>query len=119
MNLKSRSKTGGSKAVLSTGYRTVYIARRFCQSITMFGFIDANWCRRKNGRRPKNPYHYYASKVPRSSSDECDVYRNVVRLNKPIHQHDFVGEKLVFRSLALIRKPSIRFIRPAWNLTFA
>ena len=114
-----RAMTNRSTAIMSTGYRAVYFARHFCGSITMFGFIDAGWCARYGVRRHRVPYHYFASsKVPLAKSFECDVYENVVRLNRPNHQHDFIVEKKLFKALALIRRPPITFVRPRWNLTF-
>ena len=113
-----RSLTNGSTAVTSTGYRALYYARRFCPSITMFGFINAERCSKNDGKRHPYPYHYYSSASKRlrlAGSNECDVYNDVVKLNRVIHRHDFVLEKRIFHQLALSGTPPIRFVRPSWN----
>ncbi|XP_041826564.1 alpha-N-acetyl-neuraminyl-2,3-beta-galactosyl-1,3-N-acetyl-galactosaminide alpha-2,6-sialyltransferase isoform X2 [Melanotaenia boesemani] len=100
---KNRMKTG---AFLSTGFFTMILAIEMCESISVYGMIDNNYCSRAN--HSAVPYHYYEQ----SRIAECRMYK--VHENTQRGGHRFITEKAIYAKWATRNK--IEFKHPSWDL---
>lgn len=100
---KNRMKTG---AFLSTGFFTMILAIDMCESISVYGMIDNNYCSRAN--HSAVPYHYYE----KNRIDECRMYK--VHEHTQRGGHRFITEKAIYAKWATRHK--IEFKHPSWNL---
>ncbi|KAM4527475.1 alpha-N-acetyl-neuraminyl-2,3-beta-galactosyl-1,3-N-acetyl-galactosaminide alpha-2,6-sialyltransferase isoform 2-T2 [Odontesthes bonariensis] len=100
---KNRMKTG---AFLSTGFFTMILAMDMCDSISVYGMIDNNYCNRAN--RSAVPYHYYE----KNRIDECRMYK--VHEHTQRGGHRFITEKAIYGKWATRHK--IEFKHPFWIL---
>ncbi|XP_072228286.1 alpha-N-acetyl-neuraminyl-2,3-beta-galactosyl-1,3-N-acetyl-galactosaminide alpha-2,6-sialyltransferase isoform X2 [Leuresthes tenuis] len=100
---KNRMKTG---AFLSTGFFTMILAMDMCDSISVYGMIDNNYCNRAN--RSAVPYHYYE----KNRIDECRMYK--VHEHTQRGGHRFITEKAIYGKWATRHK--IEFKHPFWSL---
>ncbi|MED6282789.1 hypothetical protein CHARACLAT_001836 [Characodon lateralis] len=100
---KNRMKTG---AFLSTGFFSMILATDMCDSITVYGMIDDNYCSRAN--HSVVPYHYYEQK----RISECRMY--TYHENTQRGGHRFITEKAIYAKWATRHK--IQFKHPAWRL---
>ncbi|XP_029371066.1 alpha-N-acetyl-neuraminyl-2,3-beta-galactosyl-1,3-N-acetyl-galactosaminide alpha-2,6-sialyltransferase isoform X2 [Echeneis naucrates] len=100
---KNRMKTG---AFLSTGFFAMILAVDMCDTISVYGMIDDNYCNRAN--HSVVPYHYYEQ----NRINECRMYK--------IHEHTqrgghrFITEKAIYAKWATQHK--IEFNHPSWSL---
>ncbi|XP_077478943.1 alpha-N-acetyl-neuraminyl-2,3-beta-galactosyl-1,3-N-acetyl-galactosaminide alpha-2,6-sialyltransferase [Stigmatopora argus] len=100
---KNRMKSG---AYLSTGFFAMTLAVEMCDSVRVYGMINADHCRQTN--RSAALYHYYE----RSAADECLMYK--LHERKQRGGHRFITEKAIYAKWALRHK--IEFRHPSWNL---
>lgn len=99
---KNRMKTG---AFLSTGFFTMILAIDMCDSISVYGMIDDNYCSRAN--LSAVPYHYYE----KNRIDECKMYK--VHEHTQRGGHRFITEKAIYAKWA--RRHKIEFKHPTWS----
>ncbi|KAM4532796.1 alpha-N-acetyl-neuraminyl-2,3-beta-galactosyl-1,3-N-acetyl-galactosaminide alpha-2,6-sialyltransferase isoform 1-T2 [Fundulus diaphanus] len=99
----NRMKTG---AFLSTGFFSMILAMDMCDSISVYGMIDDNYCNRAHHRVV--PYHYYEQK----KISECKMY--TFHQNKKLAGHRYITEKAIYAKWATRHK--IQFKHPAWRL---
>uniref|UniRef100_UPI0037E8F03C alpha-N-acetyl-neuraminyl-2,3-beta-galactosyl-1, 3-N-acetyl-galactosaminide alpha-2,6-sialyltransferase n=1 Tax=Semicossyphus pulcher TaxID=241346 RepID=UPI0037E8F03C len=99
---KNRMQTG---AFLSTGFFTMILAMEICDSISVYGMIDDNYCSRAN--QSSVPYHYYE----KSRIDECRMYK--FHENTRHGGHRFITEKAIYAKWAT--RHVIEFKHPSWS----
>ncbi|XP_015798544.3 alpha-N-acetyl-neuraminyl-2,3-beta-galactosyl-1,3-N-acetyl-galactosaminide alpha-2,6-sialyltransferase isoform X2 [Nothobranchius furzeri] len=100
---KNRMKTG---AYLSTGFFTMILALDMCDSISVYGMIDNNYCSRAN--HSVVPYHYYE----RNRVNECRMYK--FHENAKHGGHRFITEKAIYAKWAKHHK--MHFKHPSWSI---
>ncbi|XP_054614225.1 alpha-N-acetyl-neuraminyl-2,3-beta-galactosyl-1,3-N-acetyl-galactosaminide alpha-2,6-sialyltransferase isoform X1 [Dunckerocampus dactyliophorus] len=101
---KNRLKSG---TYLSTGFFTMVLAMEMCDSICVYGMINAHHC---NGTdHSAVPYHYYE----RGRMDECRMYRIHERTRRGGHR--FITEKAIYAKWASCHK--MEFKHPSWNIS--
>ncbi|XP_061656736.1 alpha-N-acetyl-neuraminyl-2,3-beta-galactosyl-1,3-N-acetyl-galactosaminide alpha-2,6-sialyltransferase isoform X2 [Syngnathoides biaculeatus] len=100
---KNRIKSG---AYLSTGFFAMTLAKEMCDSVRVYGMVNADYCRRTN--RSAALYHYY----DRAAADECLVYELHERKRRGGHR--FITEKLIYAKWAARHR--MEFRNPSWNL---
>jgi hypothetical protein len=98
----SRSDSG---AWLSTGWFSIALMVKFCQSISIYGMVPPDHCRVRSASRVL--YHYWDP----NSEDECFIYRSNEGKSEPGHR--FITEKMIFARWAL--KYNFTFYSPYWN----
>ncbi|XP_033632164.1 alpha-N-acetyl-neuraminyl-2,3-beta-galactosyl-1,3-N-acetyl-galactosaminide alpha-2,6-sialyltransferase-like [Asterias rubens] len=92
---------------VSTGVFTMMLAIQICDSVTVYGMVDEDYCR----LHPNSyvPYHYYGR-----SMLECEMYKQNQQETKD-GSHRFLSEKSLFRRWAEMF--DIKFQYPKWNFT--
>ncbi|XP_017262955.1 alpha-N-acetyl-neuraminyl-2,3-beta-galactosyl-1,3-N-acetyl-galactosaminide alpha-2,6-sialyltransferase isoform X2 [Kryptolebias marmoratus] len=99
---KNRMKTG---AYLSTGFFAMILALEMCDSISVYGMIDNNYCSRAN--HSVVPYHYYEQ----NQINECRMYK--FHEHAQHGGHRFITEKAIYAKWA--KRHKINFKHPSWS----
>ncbi|KAJ7988258.1 hypothetical protein DPEC_G00321720 [Dallia pectoralis] len=100
---KNRMKSG---AFLSTGFFTMVLLMDMCDSVNVYGMIDAKYCSHADHRDV--PYHYYE----KGRVDECHMYRVHERARHGGHR--FITEKAIYARWA--SRNRVEFKHPHWDL---
>ncbi|XP_077863619.1 alpha-N-acetylgalactosaminide alpha-2,6-sialyltransferase 6-like, partial [Saccoglossus kowalevskii] len=96
---------GATGSWLSTGWFTMLLAINICDSIKVYGMVEADHCR----KYPKSsiPYHYGDPK----GTKECSLY-NIMEAAKK-NRHRFSLEKAIFARWSGLY--NISFYHPEWT----